>query len=378
MRIRRTMLASLALVLGCAAQGNDDLGGLADPGAGGDGPSSGGDGGVKGGIGSGGPGTGGLDSGGGGGALDAGGGPGTGGGFDSGGGGGALDAGGGPGPGGNVDSGSGGGGVDSGPPVPPPPPGSGPVLPTPVGACPEFKSGTATFSPKSGGTRTVTITMSDAAKTKSGPLIIYWYATGSSPSEAQRGLPISQVTAAGGIVVAPSDVAGAGSFPWLSQLTQHYDLADEIVACAAQKTAFDHSHIHSVGFSAGGLMTTQLSFARSSYLASVAAYSGGTNAGGAAPAFQESSNKFAVMGMTGGSSDNVFGQDFYNGTKAWQSQLKAAGHFAMFCDHGGGHSIPTRLVPGVFQFFLDHPYGRNPSPYAGGKIPGGINPPCME
>ena len=120
-------------------------------------------------------------------------------------------------------------------------------------------------------------------------------------------------------------------------------------------------------------MTTHLSYARSQYVASVAAYSGG-NSG----MFQEMNNKFAAMIMTGGTSDNVYGQDFYNGSKAWQTSLKGAGHFAMFCDHGGGHSIPSKLVPGVFQFFMDHPYGTNPSPYAGGKIPSGINPPCVE
>jgi hypothetical protein len=49
----------------------------------------------------------------------------------------------------------------------------------------------------------------------------------------------------------------------------------------------------------------------------------------------------------------------------------------MFCDHGGGHSLPTRLVPGVWQFFVDHPYGRVPSPYVG-NIPAGIAPPCIE
>jgi len=81
------------------------------------------------------------------------------------------------------------------------------------------------------------------------------------------------------------------------------------------------------------------------------------------------------MLMTGGSNDIVV-VNFFEQSQAWQTELKARGSFAMFCNHGGGHSIPARLVPGVWQFFKDHPYGRTPSPYAGG-IPGGINPPCM-
>jgi hypothetical protein len=243
-------------------------------------------------------------------------------------------------------------------------------IPQPTGTCPDFKQGDVMFNP-AGGARMVAITMSDAAKTKSGPLIFYWYATTSNPTEAQRGLPLSAVTAAGGIVVAPYDVAGAGTFPWLSNTTQHDALFDEVLACAVQKTKIDISRIHALGFSAGALMTTHLSYSRSKYLASVATYSGG-----ATGMFQEMNNKFAAMIMTGGTNDTVV-QNFYTSSMQWQTTLKSAGHFAMLCDHGGGHSIPVALVPGVWQFFLDHPYGTNPSPYVG-HLPSAIAPPCVE
>jgi hypothetical protein len=244
-------------------------------------------------------------------------------------------------------------------------------IPQPKGACPEFKQGMVTFNPPMGA-RMVSMSIGASAQTMSGPLIFYWFATGSSPSEASRGLPLSQVTAAGGIVVAPYDVSGAGTFPWLSQLPQHDALFDEILGCAVQKTKIDVKRIHSLGFSAGALMTTHLSYARSKYMASVATYSGGSTG-----MFQEMNNKFSAMIMTGGPSDIVV-NDFFMSSQAWQTTLKGAGHFAMLCNHGGGHSIPTRLVPGVWQFFVDHPYGKVPSPYAGGKIPSGINPPCVE
>jgi len=250
--------------------------------------------------------------------------------------------------------------------------GSGPgELPTPNGACPEFKAGDVTFQPV-GGARKVTITMGDAAKTVHGPLIFYWYATGSSVSEAARGLPLPAITAAGGIVVAPQDVPNAGTFPWLQNLSQHDALFDEVVACAVKNTLIDSRRIHAIGFSAGALMTTHLSYARSRLLASVAAYSGG-----AAGQFQEQNNKFAALIFTGGPSD-VLVQDFFQSSQQWQATLKGAGHFALFCNHMGGHSIPTRLVPGVWQFFQDHPYGTVPSPYAGGHVPGSLAPPCVE
>jgi hypothetical protein len=250
---------------------------------------------------------------------------------------------------------------------------SAPVLPAAAGSCPKFENGTVTFNPKTGGARTAIVTIGDAAKTTAGPLVIYWHATSSNPGEAQSGLPISAVKAAGGIVVAPIDVANAGSFPWLKNPTQHDDLADEIVACAAVQTKFDRNRIHTTGFSAGGLMATHLSFARSNYIASVAPYSGGTTG-----TFQNPANKFAAMIMVGGKTDNVFGQDFFTESQKWQTTLKAEGHFAMFCDHGGGHTLPTKLVPAVWQFFLDHPFGKNPSEYAGGKLPSTIRAVCTE
>jgi hypothetical protein len=266
------------------------------------------------------------------------------------------------------DAGSGGGTVDA---APPPPVDGGPAPPPPSGTCPDFVTGDVTFNPASGGARKVAITMGSASKT-GGPLIVYWYATGSNPTEASRGLPLSTVSAAGGVVAAPYDPNTGDTFPWLSHFTDHDALFDEILACAVQKTTISNGRVHAVGFSAGALMTTHLSYSRSKYLASVATYSGGAQG-----TFQEMNNKFPAMIMTGGTGDVVV-TDFYTASQQWQMTLKNAGHFAMFCDHGGGHSIPTKLVPGVFQFFLDHPYGTNPSPYAGGKIPSGINPPCIE
>ena len=48
--------------------------------------------------------------------------------------------------------------------------------------------------------------------------------------------------------------------------------------------------------------------------------------------------------------------------------LTSAGHFAFICNHGRGHTIPTDAVPSVIEFFYAHPYGTDPSPYAGGLL----------
>jgi predicted esterase len=257
--------------------------------------------------------------------------------------------------------------VDAAPP--PPVDGGPPDIPTPKGTCPDFVNGVVTFNPGVGGARQVTITMGDASKA-GGPLIVYWHATGSNAGEGTRGLPASTVTAAGGIIAAPSDPNTGDQFPWLSHYTDHDALFDEILACAAQKTKISTARVHTLGFSAGGMMTTHLSFARSKYLASVAAYSGGGNG-----QFQDMNNKFPTLIVTGGTGDTYGGTtNFYTMGQSWQTTLKNRGQTALFCDHGGGHRLPgSSVIAGVFQFFMDHPYGSNPGPYVGGNLPSALS-----
>lgn len=247
-------------------------------------------------------------------------------------------------------------------------------IPTPKGTCPDFANGDVTFNP--GTARTATITMS-ASSTGNGPLIVYWHSTSNDATEALRALNVSAVSAAGGIIVAPHDPNYPGDpFPWLNHYADHNALFDEIYACAVHKKVVHPGRVHALGFSAGGLMTTQLSFERSKYLASIAAYSGGLT--GAPPAFQDMNNKFPSMILTGGAMDTydtgTTVVNFHMMSQSWQTTLKNAGHFAMLCDHGGKHTLPSSAVKdGIVQFFVDHPYGTNPSPYAGGKIPSAIS-----
>ena len=77
----------------------------------------------------------------------------------------------------------------------------------------------------------------------------------------------------------------------------------------------------------------------------------------------------------GGATDHVV-IDFQPISERYRDTLLAAGHSAFTCDHGMGHAIPTDAVDSVHQFFLDHPYGTQPSPYAGG-LPAGFPSYCM-
>ncbi len=235
-----------------------------------------------------------------------------------------------------------------------------PALPTPTSPCPDFREGTVAFN-AAGVNRSALVHMDAAAAASlDGPVVFYWYGTGGQPTQAVSGLGqagIDRIKAAGGIVVAPSHVNG-GTFPWLQGQEQTYALVDEVIACADEKLGIDARRIHSLGFSAGALFTTQLGYARSSYLASVATYSGG-----GAGTFADPSNKFAAMIFHGGPGDMVV-INFQNTSQDYYGTLTSNGHFALICNHGGGHVIPTAARPGVIDFFFEHPFGTSPEPWA--------------
>lgn len=242
-------------------------------------------------------------------------------------------------------------------------------IPTPTGPCPTFQEGTLTFRPAGIPARNVRIWMSSAATTSDGPLIFYWHGTGSQPSEAATGIGTTQlnaIKAQGGIVAAPERDPSSGTFPWFYVTSTSRDddfrVADEVLACAIQKVGVDVSRIHSMGMSAGGLNTTQMSYRRSGYIASVATYSGGRM--NSIPT-QDPSNKFASMIFHGGSSDVVV-ISFQTASQNYYNDLKSKSQFATICNHNNGHSIPLDARAAVWQFFQAHPFGTVPSPYAGG------------
>ncbi|MET0404998.1 MAG: hypothetical protein ABW123_21460 [Cystobacter sp.] len=243
------------------------------------------------------------------------------------------------------------------------------ALPKPTGPCPEFQEGTLTFQPAGLPARKVRIWVSDAAKTLDGPLVFYWHGTNSQPTEASTGIGATQINAIkalGGIVAAPEHDPAAGTFPWFyvssTSRDDDFRVADEVLGCALQKVGVDTSRIHSMGMSAGGLNTTQMSYRRSGYIASVVTYSGGRMS--TIPT-QDASNKFAAMIFHGGSSDQVV-INFQTASQNYANDLKAKSQFAMLCNHGRGHTIPTDARAAVWQFLQAHPYGTVPSPYAGG------------
>ena len=274
-----------------------------------------------------------------------------------------------------TDAGDAGGAQDAGPPASS---STDPVIPTPTGPCPDFSgSGLVNVAPMGVPPRDAQIWVSDAAATLDGPVIFYWHGTGSQPREAEFGLgqeTVDAVLALGGIIIAPYRDPNAGTFPWyLTTGAQQDDLfvADELLGCAAQEIGIDERRIHSIGMSAGGLHTTQFSYRRASYLASVVTYSGGLLAG--RPRTDNPDNLFAALIFHGGPGDIVV-ISFETASESYWQELSDRGQFATICDHGGGHVIPDAR-PSVWQFFQDHPWGTVPSPYAG-ALPSGFPDYC--
>ena len=258
-----------------------------------------------------------------------------------------------------------------------------PAIPTPTGTCPTISNGDVMFAPAGMPPRMVKLEL-DPAKVGNGPLILYWYATGSNPNEAAYalGATLDQVKAAGGIVAVPYADSTAGQFEWFivnkSTKLDDFMLADEIVGCLAQAHMIDTTHIHSMGMSAGALQTTAVSFLKSTWVASVATYSGGIPAGYSAPASADPANKFAAMIFDGGSTDDVFMVDFKAASEAYKAALDADGHFTAICDHNMGHSIPVDAAPSVVKFFSDNGFGQWPSPYQASGLPSGFPSYCMK
>jgi predicted esterase len=243
-----------------------------------------------------------------------------------------------------------------------------PRLPTPQGACPNLTgSGRYTFR-AAGRSLSVQLTMPPRGGPTGGPLVLYFHSLGTDASEVTKALgqsAIDAVVAQGGVV------ASFQNTPCLScglpEDVVWYDeddpVTDQVVACTVAQAHIDARRIHVVGFSSGALHTLHLLLARSDYIASVVAYSGGTIS--MPPEPQDPTNKVpALLAFGRAGVDSFAGVDFHASSHEWSETYGARGYYTLLCDHDGGHEIPTGLVPHALRFVLDHPLRVQPEPYA--------------
>lgn len=255
-------------------------------------------------------------------------------------------------------------------------------LPKITGECPNMRSGgILPFRAKGMNKhRLVQVWADPKAKGKNGPLIFYWHGTGMNPAEAAVGLGpvIEKVTSMGGMVVAPFRDIESGVFPWylvLDLAGKRLDdllLADEVLACAMDQVGIDTSRIHTLGLSAGGLQSTQMSYRRSNYIASSVIYSGGLII--EPPPSRDPRNKFSSMIFHGGPADVVI-LPFALTSERFLKALKDNGQFGFMCSHFTGHIIPPFIHDSIWKFFEDHPFGAK-SPYPDSGLPTGFPAYC--
>ena len=241
--------------------------------------------------------------------------------------------------------------------------------PTATGTCPAMSNLNGTTVTFAG--QDVTVWSGDPANGP-GPLLVYYYATGSNAMEPVYTMgqaQIDKLRSLGGAVVAQNTTtakgATTGNNVWY---TGDADIADEIVACAVQNQKIDPRRVHSAGYSAGALQATYMWFARSGYVASVLTYSGGDDVLDKV-ALQDPAHPPAALVTHGAKGKDTYGGviDFFDASTSWEAEIKQAKGFAIDCDDGGTHTdfmLRTKVAPQAVQFFLDHPYGVKPEPYA--------------
>ncbi|MCA9707755.1 MAG: hypothetical protein KDK70_18030 [Myxococcales bacterium] len=168
-------------------------------------------------------------------------------------------------------------------------------------------------------------------------------------------------------------------------------LFDAVLACIDERWGVDPDHVHSMGFSLGGILTDMLASYRSDVLASVATYSGGYwNNPDNVDAFLANvvmwpeyavDEGYTQLLLHGGPDDLI---DFFIAQMRFDQYAESdslflgeRGHDTIVCDHGLGHSAPPPQMQAdrLIEFFADHPFGTVDSPYVDG-LPGSFADYC--
>jgi hypothetical protein len=170
-------------------------------------------------------------------------------------------------------------------------------------------------------------------------------------------------------------------------------LFDEVLACLDQRYGVDWDHVHSVGFSAGAIMTDLLGVLRGDVIASLVTFSGtyfsdpgNKSALGMLATYVSwpdltTDNRYAQLLVHGSTADNynlsVVKLQFDANGKRDVDYLNGLGHDVVHCDHGQGHTIPSALYDAPIVRFLEaHPKGT--SPWAAAGLPEGLYPAYCE
>lgn len=251
-----------------------------------------------------------------------------------------------------------------------PDPGKPMQLPMVTGTCPTFEQGVLKFHPAGiKRARRVQVYAPKNPQENAGPIVFFWHGMGAHPTQSLRsmGKTLAELRAQGGWLIAPYPDPRALPVPWYAFFSDKEDdhfLADEIVACAISQRLIDPRRIHVLGMSAGSFQGGEMSFLRSNYVASTALYSGGFLEERSVPARKGAQDPVATMLLFGGEIDRVAHVTYRRTSDKYIKQLKIPKDRAILCNHRRGHTMPASAHPGVWQFFVDHPYQVHPASYA--------------
>ena len=238
---------------------------------------------------------------------------------------------------------------------------AGPRTPRAKHECPELKAGEVELA----GTK-VRLWIGDQQK-PGGSLVVYWYATGSSPLELTTGAGpnLAALLADNAVVATLTTTTGEGvdtsTGTWY---TGDLAVVDELVACAVDQLGIDVRRIYTSGCSSGAVQAGVMAYLRSSYVAAASLNSGGLVT---QFALEDSSHVPAVITAHGPQGLDVIIIDFADASVALDRDVVKRGGFAVDCAHEGGHCGATPELKAVqWQFLQAHTFGIDPEPYADG------------
>jgi len=245
-----------------------------------------------------------------------------------------------------------------------------PLIPPVAGDCPPLVNGTINFMGITG----LQIAAGVTPESPTAPMLIYWHGTGSTADEYTRlAAPIAQaVIAAGGVIVSPQGTTGGDLLSGTSIFgAGDFKVMDQLVACAVKNNNVNPRRIYTAGCSAGGLMATAMAAERSSYIAAASPNSGGW----VVPVPFDSMHTPPLMTVHGKMGSDVVVVDFSSTSATADKAFKDRGGYVVDCDTGGGHCGGSGLAGDAWKFFLSHPFGVEPEPYASG-LPVGFSTEC--
>ncbi len=195
------------------------------------------------------------------------------------------------------------------------------------------------------------------------PVIFAWHWLGGSSGDIVRTMDLDDLAEDEGvIIIAPDSDGSAYEWHFLDGPDGNPDLLlfEDLLSCIWQQYDVDLDRIYSLGMSAGGLMTTYVTMHEAQWLAATAPFSGGTIDG----FYDTPERPLPILLTWGGASDTYSTLSFDDTSQHFSSNVQADGSFVVECVHSGGHTIPNGATDYAWEFFVDHPMGVDPEPYA--------------